>query len=162
MMIISMIAAAGENGELGYQNKLLWDIKEDMKWFRRNTMNKPVVMGRLTYESIGKPLKGRINVVLSREQGYKPHEDVIVLPSVEAVLSYLKGEREIMVMGGGTIYQQFLPYTSRLYLTEVHKEFQADTFFPEFNKAYWGCRFSKEGSEDVGFKYTFNVYKKKI
>ena len=77
-MHISLIAAIGKNNEIGLGNKLLWDIKEDMNWFRKHTKNKVVVMGRKTYESIGKPLKGRVNVVLTRNSDYNPHPDVLV------------------------------------------------------------------------------------
>lgn len=172
-----MIASIGKNRELGKDNKLLWNIKEDMQWFKTHTMNKPVVMGSATYESIGKPLKGRLNVVLSYNKEYNPHEDVMVCHSIDEVLFHLKDEREVMVIGGEKIYQQFLPYTNRIYLTEVDKEFEADTFFPEFDKTKFICYFSKEGTQhqnqnqnqnadagvnESGLKYTFKVYKKKL
>lgn len=160
-MIISMIAAIGKNRELGKNNKLLWSIKEDMQWFRAHTMNKPVVMGRKTYESIGKPLKNRLNIVLTRDMSFNPDPNVLVAHDIGNVLYHVKDEKEVMIIGGAEIYKQFLPFTNRMYLTEIDKEFEADTFFPEFDKSKWGHYFHKEGSEDVGFNYSFNVYKKK-
>jgi dihydrofolate reductase len=161
---ISIIAAVGENGEIGYQNKLLWNIKEDMKWFRYHTMNKPVIMGRATYDSIGKPLKGRLNVVLSRDEdlALKLYPDVLVANNIEKILHELRNEKEVMVIGGQQVYSQFLSHASRLYLTEVNKGFTADTFFPAYDPDDWFECFTKDGEEVVGFDYTFKVYKKKL
>lgn len=161
-MHVAMIAAIGKNGELGLDNKLLWDIKEDMDWFKTHTRNKIVVMGRKTYESIGKPLKGRINVVLTRDRDYDPHPDVLVRYGLAEVLFEFRYETELMVIGGESIYRQFLPFANRLYLTEIHQEFEADAYFPEFDKEQWSRYFFLEGTEDVGFYYDFNVYKKKL
>lgn len=159
-MEVSLIAARGKNNEIGYQNSLLWDIKEDMAWFRFQTNKKPVVMGRSTYESIGKPLKGRLNVVLSRDESYNPHPDVRVFNSIQDMLYELRNEKEIMVIGGESIYRQFLFYASRLYLTDVDAEFEADAFFPEINYPDWVRCFTQDGSPGVGLDYKFNVYKR--
>ena len=161
-MHVALIAAKGKNGEIGCGNKLLWRIKEDFDWFKRHTRNKIVVMGRKTYESIGKPLKGRVNVVLTRDRDYDPHPDVLVRYDPAEILFEFRNELELMVIGGEEIYKLFLPYANRLYLTEIQKEFEADAFFPEYNKAEWSRYFFLEGSEEVGFNYTFNVYKKKL
>lgn len=162
-MHVAMIAAIGKNGEIGCDNQLLWAIKEDMRWFRTQTAKKVVVMGRKTYESIGKPLKGRINVVLTRDTDYDPHPDVFVRYDLAQIFFEFRNELEVMIIGGETIYRQCLPFANRLYLTEVDKEFtKADAFFPEFDKAQWKRFFHLEGSEDVGFSYSFNVYKKKL
>lgn len=161
-MEISLIAAIGKNNEIGLDNKLLWRCKEDFDWFKKQTYNKPVVMGRKTYESIGKPLPGRINIVLSRDENYDPHESVLVLPSVAAVFSELKKYREVMIIGGANVYKQFMPFANRLYLTELDKEFEADSFFPAFVKDDYRECFTADGTEKVGFKYEFKVYRKKL
>lgn len=161
-MYVSMIAAIGKNGEIGCDNKLLWSIKEDMKWFRQKTDKKVIVMGRKTYESIGKPLKGRINVVLTRDRDYDPHPDIIVRCDLAEIFFEFRNEVELMIIGGETLYKHCLPFASRLYLTEVDKEFDADAYFPEFEKDHWTRYFQLEGSENVGFSYCFSVYKKRL
>ncbi|MGE4657264.1 dihydrofolate reductase, partial [Bifidobacterium longum subsp. suis] len=130
-MHISLIAAIGQNNEIGLDNKLLWNIKEDMDWFRKHTKHKVVVMGRKTYESIGKPLKGRVNVVLTRNPNYNPHPDVLVRKDISEITFEFRNELEVMVIGGETIYKQFMPFANRLYITHVNHEFKADSFFPD-------------------------------
>ena len=155
-----MIAAIGKNGELGYNNKLLWRIKEDFNWFKEKTKNKVVVMGRNTYESIGKPLKGRTNVLLTSKEHYNPHPDVIVRNTIGDVLTAFYEEPQIMIIGGEKVYKQFLPLANTLYLTEIDKAFKADTFFPDYDESDWVKIFYAEGKEDVGFDYSFNIYKR--
>lgn len=148
-MHISLIAAIGKNNEIGLDNKLLWDIKEDMNWFRKHTKNKVVVMGRKTYESIGKPLKGRVNVVLTRNSDYNPHPDVLVRKDISEITFEFRNELEVMVIGGETIYKQFMPFANRLYITHVNHEFKADSFFPDFDtEDVWTRYFYQEGSEN--------------
>jgi dihydrofolate reductase len=161
-MEISLIAAKGKYNEIGYENKLLWHIKEDFKWFQRHTMNKPVIMGRSTYESIGKPLKHRINVVISNNKNYNPDPSVLVLHSIEEVMYEFRKYKEIMVIGGQSIYNQFMPLADRLYLTEIDKGFVADTFFPDFPEDDYKELYNEKGTEDVGFDYYFKVYRKKL
>lgn len=161
-MELSLIAAKGKLNEIGYENNLLWHIKEDFDWFKEKTYNKPVVMGRSTYESIGKPLKGRINIVLSRDKNFKPDPSVLVLPSAEAVLYEFGKYTELMVIGGENVYKQFIPYADRLYLTEIDKEFVADKFFPEFSLDDFRECYKRKGIEDTGFDYQFKVYRKKL
>jgi dihydrofolate reductase len=161
-MEISLIAAKGKYNEIGYQNKLIWHIKEDFEWFQWQTFNKPVVMGRSTYESIGKPLKHRINVVLSRDKNYNPDPRVLVLSSVDEVIYEFRKYKELMIIGGENVYKQFMPYANRLYLTEVDEAFVADTFFPEFPLEDYRECYSRKGVEDTGFEYHFKVYRKKL
>jgi dihydrofolate reductase len=160
-MGISLIAAVGKNREIGVDNKLLWYIREDFQWFKQKTAGKMIVMGRNTFNSIGGALPNRYNIVLSKSRFTFP--DIKVLNSVADVLDYTFGAPEVMIIGGASIYEQFLPYADRLYLTELDKEFkQADTFFPYFNKDDYIDCFTKDGTEDVGFGYQFKVYKKKL
>lgn len=161
-MDISLIAAIDKNNGIGYENELLFKIKEDFKWFIFHTKSKPVVMGRTTYESIGSPLKGRLNIVLSKDPDYNPHPDVRVYSDIAGVLADLRNEKEIMIIGGSSVYEQFFPYANRLYITKFKKTFKADTFFPKIEKEDWLRCYKREGIEDVGFDYTFNVYKKKL
>jgi dihydrofolate reductase len=160
-MGISLIAAIGKNREIGLDNKLLWHIREDFQWFKQKTAGKMVVMGRNTFISIGEALPNRYNIVLSKLTSFT-FPDVKILNSVADVLDFTWGVPEVMVIGGAKVYEQFLPYADRLYLTELDKEFVADSFFPVYDKNEWLECFTADGTEDVGFDYKFKVYKKKL
>ncbi len=156
-----MIAAVGRNGELGLDNKLLWDIPEDMKWFRKHTEGKTIVMGRTTYESIGKPLPHRKNIVLSRNPHLGLSDNVTVLPSVLAVMKEFRNEDEIVIIGGSQIYEQFLPSVDKVYLTRVAQSYEADTFFPEMDWKDWELVQYQKGSGDTEVEYGFYTYERK-
>lgn len=133
-MSVSMIAAVGRNLELGKNNDLIWHFKEDMKFFKDTTMGHTVVMGRKTFESLPKALPGRKNIVISSNSEYQA-QGATVVTSVDEALRIADNE-EIFVIGGGKIYSEFLPYADNLYLTEIDAECpDADTYFPQFNKA---------------------------
>jgi len=159
---VSLIAAIGANRELGKDNKLLWHIKGDFNWFKQHTKGKVVIMGRNTYESIGKPLPKRLNVVLTSDPDYNPHPDVVVRNSLYKVFVEYRNELELMVIGGEALYKQCLPIANRIYLTEIDKAFDADTYFPDFDTELWDRFFHQKGTEDSDFNYSFNVYKKKL
>jgi len=127
---VSIIAAIAENRAIGKNNKLLWRIPEDLKRFKKVTEGHAVIMGRKTYESIGKPLPNRLNIIITRNTSYKPPA-CFVFPSLGEALVYAKKyeKEEIFVIGGGEIYRQALPLTDKLYLTVVKGEYEADTFF---------------------------------
>lgn len=147
--IISIIAAIGENRELGQNGKIPWHIPEDFAHFKKITTGHPVIMGRKTFESIGKPLPGRTNIIITRNTGYQA-ADCIVVDSIEKAIeeakkhpasSRLSGgqaagkdQEEIFVIGGGEIYKQAMPYIDKLYLTVVKGSFVADTFFPDYKE----------------------------
>lgn len=139
---IAIIAAVAENGVIGNGDKLPWSIKSEMKHFKATTRNKPVIMGRKTFKSIGKPLKERTNIVVTRDDSYN-HEGVIVASSLETALEIAKtvaeedGQDEIMVAGGAEIYKQAIGIADRIYLTRIHSSPKGDTKFPEFNKLEW-------------------------
>lgn len=135
-MIISIIVAMDRKGVIGMNYKLPWRLSADMQNFKRITMGKPVVMGRKTHESIGRPLPGRENVVLSAVPGYRA-EGCTVMNNLPAVFAYLEGRDEVMFMGGADVYAQVLDQTDRIYLTEVHAEVQGDTRFPPFDRSAW-------------------------
>ncbi|MBI4990769.1 dihydrofolate reductase [Candidatus Gottesmanbacteria bacterium] len=132
---ISIIAAIGSNRELGKDNKLLWHIPEDFVRFKKITSGHPVIMGRTTYESIGKPLPGRLNIIVTRNKDYKV-EGCAVVNSLEEAIEKAKEKDndEIFIIGGGQIYEQGIKYADKLYLTIVKGTFAADTFFPDYSR----------------------------
>ena len=133
-MSVSMIAAVGKNLELGKNNNLIWNFKEDMKFFKDTTMGHTVVMGRKTFESLPKALPGRKNIVITSNADYQA-QGATVVTSVEEALQIADNE-EVFVIGGGKIYAEFLPYADKLFLTEIDAECaDADTYFPQFNKS---------------------------
>jgi len=135
-MIISLIAAMGKDRVIGIDNRLPWRLPADMKHFRALTMGKPVLMGRKTFDSIGKPLPGRTNIVVSQDLDFHP-EGVTVARSIAEALTAGRDAEEIMVIGGASFYAQLLPRAQRLYLTEIHQEFHGDAFFPAWDPREW-------------------------
>lgn len=131
---ISIIAAIGRQNELGGKNNLLWRIPEDLKRFKALTSGHPIIMGRKTYESIGRPLPNRENIVITRNKDFRP-EGVVVVCSVEEALTKAreKEKEEIFVIGGAEIYKQSLPFLTRLYLTVIDDSKPADVFFPDYS-----------------------------
>lgn len=130
-MLISMIAAMANNRVIGADNKMPWHLPADLAFFKRTTLKKPVIMGRSTFESIGRPLPNRKNIVLSRSTT-DIHPDVEVFKSIEEALDTLTSEEEVMIIGGGTIYSQCLPMCKRLYLTHIDLAVDGDTHFPDY------------------------------
>ena len=138
MQIISLIVAMGTNRVIGRDNRLPWRMPADMRRFREITMGKTILMGRLTYESIGRPLDGRHNIVLTRDRGYVA-EGCTVAHSVDEALQ-AAGEGEIMVIGGALLYEQMLPIADRIYLTLIDSEFEGDSYFPLIDRQIWSER----------------------
>jgi len=155
-MTISIIVAVAENGVIGYDNHLLWHISEDLKRFKSLTIGHHIIMGRKTYDSVGKPLPGRINIVISRQQNYSV-EGCLVAKSLEDALEIAKQDNEVFIIGGGEIYKQSLSLSDKIYLTRVHAGFAGDTFFPELNLSEWTTESVQKGkpANDDGFGYTF-------
>jgi dihydrofolate reductase len=140
-MIISMIAAMADNRIIGKDNQMPWHLPADFAWFKRCTMGKPVVMGRKTYESIGRPLPGRLNIVISRDASLFI-EGVTTVTSIEQALEVAGEVEEVMIIGGGAIYAACLPMANKLYVTHIEAEIQGDTQFPD-----WGSEFKETYSE---------------
>ena len=137
MTKISLIAAMAKDRVIGKDNDMPWHMPADLKHFKRVTMGKPVVMGRKTFESIGRPLPGRTNVVITRNSEWK-NDGVEVVNSPENALKLLQGAEEVMVIGGGNIYQQFLPMADCLHLTFIELDVAGDTRFPDWKRvAEW-------------------------
>jgi dihydrofolate reductase len=125
-----------ENRAIGKDNQLLWHLPIDMQHFKNITMGKPILMGRKTHQSIGRPLPGRMNVVITHDTNFEANGCVVV-HSIESALDAVKDHDEICVIGGADLYRQMLPYVNRIYMTIVHHTFSADTFFPELNLSEW-------------------------
>lgn len=149
-MDIAMIAAMAENRIIGADNDMPWHLPADLKHFKQTTLGKPVVMGRKTYESIGKALPGRLNIVISTRDDYVL-DDAVVVNTPEAALERAKQESvdEIMIIGGGKIYELFLPLANRLYLTEIDLTVAGDTQFPDYmSHANWSMTAESKHAPD--------------
>lgn len=162
--MFSIIAAIGKNRELGKDGKLLFRLPEDLKFFKETTMGHKVLMGRKTWESLPKKLPGRENIVISRSlpstgdgnnQASKP--DLVVKDLSSFIASNESSPDEIFIIGGGMLYWEMLKHSKKLYLTEVNSSADADTFFPEFDKAHYARSIIKEGSSH-GLDYTISLY----
>lgn len=171
-MIISLIAAVEKNNVIGGSNTLLWNLPADMKHFREITSGHTVIMGRKTYESIGKPLPDRKNIVITRDINYfKAGIDIVgSLDEALRIASLEQGKEfeenqdkvEVFIIGGGEIYRQAIDKSNKLYITEVHQDFEGDTLFPEIDKGIWRevHRQDCEPDEKNNIPYSFVEYKK--
>jgi dihydrofolate reductase len=156
-MLISLIVAVSKNGVIGKDNQLIWRLPADLKRFKNLTMGHPMIMGRKTYESIGKPLPGRTSIVVSRNPDFSA-EGVMITRSLEAAMEQAKltGTNEAFIIGGGTIYQQALHFADRVYLTEVHAKIDGDTFFTISNRADWLETQRERHPEDGHNQFSFD------
>ena len=162
-MMISMIAAMAHDRVIGLDNQMPWHLPADLAHFKRVTLGKPVLMGRKTFESIGRPLPGRRNLVISRNPDYRA-DGVEVIDSVEAALALLgEGVDELMVIGGGHLYGQLLPRADRLYLTRIDLMVEGDTRFPAFDEGEWHCveREPHEADEKNSHPYCFETWQRR-
>jgi dihydrofolate reductase len=163
--MISLIAAIGKNNELGKGNTLLWGMPADMKHFRETTALHAVIMGRKTFESIGKPLPNRRNVVITRDVNYK-RDGIEVVHSLAAALDlFSDSKEEIFIIGGAELYKQTMEIADKLYITHIAAEDKAaDAFFPEIIPIVWNeiKHEEHEADEKNPFAYTFSVYEKFI
>lgn len=153
MVSIKIIAAIGKNNELGINNELIWHLKEDLKFFREETMNHKIVMGYNTFLSLPKLLPGRTHIVLTHHQ--IDNKEVMVFSNFEELLSYLKAlDEEVYIIGGASIYKLFLNVADELVLTEINSEALADAYFPTFNKEEYDKELIDEHNEnDISYKH---------
>ncbi|MGM0751167.1 MAG: dihydrofolate reductase [Bacillota bacterium] len=161
--MISFIWAMDKNGLIGKDNGLPWRLPEDLKFFKKTTDGHGVVMGRKTFDSIGKPLPKRENVILTRSKNFQP-EGCLVLHSVEDILEWAEGRNsETFIMGGREVYKQFIPHVDKLYVTEIHHEFEGDTVMPAIPWEEFTCTSSEKGLKDEKnpYDYEFKVYIRK-
>ncbi|CAM3068521.1 dihydrofolate reductase [Legionella steigerwaltii] len=158
--MISLIAAIDETGGLGLNNQLLCHLPADLQHFKSITMGKPIIMGRKTFASIGKPLPGRLNVVLSRSS--PPIEGVVICDSLENALAQTKEFPEVMIIGGAELFAEAMNKANRLYITRIHHQFTADVFFPEIDISIWHCKEKqyREHDEKNKFNMTFYIYER--
>lgn len=163
-MIISLIFAADEQNGIGKDNQLLCHLSADLKYFKQTTTGHHIVMGRKTYESVGRPLPNRTNIVISRS--INAIEGCVVVHSIEAAIEYAKqhNEHELFLTGGGVIFDMALHLAHRIYLTRIHHSFDADTFFPEFDKEDWEeiKHENYTADEKNAFDFSFIVYQRKM
>ncbi|MEB3101584.1 dihydrofolate reductase [Ferviditalea candida] len=159
-MSISIIVAMDRNRVIGKDNKLPWRLPAELAYFKKVTMGHPVIMGRKTHQSIGRPLPGRNNIVMTRDSGYQA-EGCQVVHSIDESLRLI-GEREAFVIGGAEMIRLFFSHTSKLYITWIDHEFEGDTFFPDFDETQWTLVSEKPGITDDNNPYTyfFRVYKR--
>ncbi|WP_277252033.1 dihydrofolate reductase [Neptunomonas phycophila] len=166
-MRLAMIVAQSSNRVIGRDNKLPWYLPGDLKYFKQATMGKPIIMGRKTFESIGKPLPGRLNIIISRDASFTAQGIKVVMSLPEAIelaesQALIDGVDEAMIIGGAQIYALALPEVERLYITQVHADIEGDAYFPEFNRSQW----TELGREDFSaqgpnpYDYSFIVYQR--
>lgn len=161
-MKISLVVATDLDGVIGRDNRLPWRLPADLRHFKRTTLGKPVVMGRRTFESIGKPLVGRTNIVLTRDAAFAA-EGVLVARSVDEALRLAAPAAEVMVIGGAAVYRAFLPRAERIYWTLVQERFEGDTRLPPFDPAVWSEveRVDAEPDAHNPYPYSFRVLERR-
>jgi dihydrofolate reductase len=163
-MIISFAVAASENNVIGKNNQLLWSLPNDMKFFKNTTWGFPVIMGRKTYESLGKPLAGRTNIVITRQADWKADGTIVVSSLEDAVKAAAATDaREAFVIGGGEIFHQALPMAQKIVLTRVHTVIDGDAFFPELNPADWEMEWHQDFEPDEKhiYAYSFQIWRRR-
>lgn len=160
--MISMIAAMAEGRVIGEGGSMPWHLPADLQHFKKITSGHPILMGRKTFDSIGRPLPKRRNIVLTRDKSFSA-EGVEVIHDFSSVTSLMKEEEEFFVIGGATIYEQLLPKAERLYITDIHHSFNGDTFFPAIDRKNWVAISEEKGIVDEKNQYphTFLVYERK-
>lgn len=160
-MKISLIVAMAENRVIGVDNRMPWHLSADLKRFRKITSGNPIVMGRKTHESIGRPLPDRVNIVLTRDYSYQAL-GCIVVHNLEQAMRAAGEAAELMVVGGAGLYREFLPLADRIYLTLIHRAFDGDTFFPTIDWTEWreAARNEVEQDEQSGLSYAFIDYER--
>ncbi|WP_299795905.1 type 3 dihydrofolate reductase [uncultured Shewanella sp.] len=159
-MKIAMIAAMANNRVIGKDNQMPWHLPEDLKHFKAMTLGKPIVMGRKTFESIGRPLPGRHNIVVSRQESLNI-EGVTCVTSFEAAKEVVGNCEELVVIGGGQLYSSLLPQADKLYLTQINIDVEGDTYFPQWDDGTWERESEQTSINEKGLEYTFiNLVKK--
>ena len=154
---IYLVAAVASNGIIGAKGELPWRLPEDLKHFKRLTMGHPVIMGRRTWESLKGPLPGRENIVVTRNRGYEA-PGAAVASSLEGALALCADEPVIFVIGGSTLFEESLPIAAGLVMTEIHKDFEGDTWFPQYDRSRWKESQREQHVTADGTKFDFVLY----
>ena len=160
-MKLSLIVAMATNRTIGINNQMPWHLSADLKKFKKITMGQPIIMGRKTFESIGRPLPGRKNIIISHNPDYQ-QQGCLVFNDLDSALQICAESDEVFVIGGATLYETTLARADRLYITEIQQAFDGDTWFPEINHEQWREIAREEINDDnsVDFKYSFIVYER--
>jgi dihydrofolate reductase len=165
-MTISLVVAAAKNNAIGKDNKLLWCLPNDMKFFKNVTWGMPVVMGRKTFEALGKPLKGRKNIIITRQPGGWNTEGTVAVKSIDDAQFLVKNMdvKEMMVIGGGEIYKMAFEKANRIYITRVDAEPEGDTYFPVIDPQQWKLMSKRDHDADEHhqFAYSFQVWERAL
>ncbi len=167
MTILSLIVATANNNVIGKNNTMPWHLPADLAYFKKMTLGKPIIMGRKTFESIGRPLPGRQNIVISRDENYVPQgkgaERVDTVISIEQALALVAHVDEIMVIGGGAIYRHCLPKAQKLYITHINADIDGDTFFPDYEDDWENIQRDRRLADEKNiYDVDFAIYKRKI
>jgi dihydrofolate reductase len=157
--LISLIAAVARNGAIGKNNELLCRIPEDLKFFKHTTLGSPVIMGRKTWDSIGRPLPGRRNIVVTRNPEWSA-DGAERAASLQEAIMLVQNAPKVFVIGGGEIYTQALPIADELVLTEIDADFEGDAFFPAWDKSQFSARASDAQTSEQGFAYRWVTYQR--
>lgn len=161
--MLSLIVAMDQNRVIGYQNSMPWHLPRDLQHFKQVTLHHTIIMGRKTYESIGRPLPKRKNIILTRGKNQFP-EEVETIDSIETIHQWEeeKPDEKFFIIGGGELYKQMLPFVKRMYITKIHHSFQGDTFFPAFNEKDWHMISEEKGIKDEKnpYDYSFFIYER--
>ena len=160
MTRVHIVAAVASNGIIGARGKLPWHLPQDLQHFKRLTLGHPVIMGRRTWESLGRALPGRENIVVTRRRGYEA-PGAAVASSLDAALALCAGEPIAFVIGGGELYAAALPLAAGLVLTEIHKDFEGDARFPDFDRAKWRETQRESHTAADGMRFDFVLYEPK-
>ena len=153
--MISIIVAIGENRAIGKDNQLIWHLPADLKRFKLLTMGHAMIMGRKTFDSIGKALPGRTTVIVTRQKDLEK-ENCLVVDSLEQAIALCKNDTEIFIIGGAQIFEHALPLTDKIYLTRIHQSFDGDVFFPAFESDDWKITFREDHKADEKNKYDYS------
>lgn len=162
--MLSIIVAVAKNNVIGKDNKLLWHLSEDLKRFKRLTMNKNIIMGRKTFESLGRVLPNRKHIILCNDMNLIINdENVLVLDNISKLDNYINSNDENFVIGGGTIYKLLMPFVSKLYVTHIDEAFEGDVYFPEIDLKIWKKISEEDGvtNEENPYSYKYVTYIRK-
>lgn len=154
-MILSIIAAVSENNIIGSNNNLVWNLPADLKRFKQITSGHYIIMGRKTYESVGKPLPNRTNIIITTDKTYKA-EGCLVFNTIGEATDYAKTQDEVFILGGGNIYKQTINIADKMYITRIHESFEGDTYFPIIEKSVWGEELVETHQPDEKNKYSYS------
>lgn len=159
--MLSLIVAASTNNAIGKNGQLLWHLPNDLKYFKNTTWGMPVIMGRKSFESVGRPLPGRFNIVITRQAGWKAEQVETAADLNEAIqMAEQTNCRELFIIGGGEIYEQTIGMAGRIYMTRVHADLEADTFFPPIDESLWELTHNLDfdADEKHAYAYSFQVW----